>query len=150
MATIDYTVERIIQLKPLQFNIASPDYSPAARELVSGIGYIVTWVLVSGSLDGQWLVAPVNSDINVQAYGSDWNAQTLNIQGSNETDEAPSNPINLKDALRNTIAMTGTNETEQILDNMYQYRPLLGGNPTNSVTVKMLILTRETKTGGRL
>jgi len=150
LATIDYSIERIIQLKPFQFDVFSADYSGTARQLVTGIGFVVTWVLVSGSLDGQWVVAPVNSDINVQAYGSNWNGKTLNIQGSNETDETPSNPISLKDALRNTIAMTGTNETEQILDNMYQYRPLLGGNPTNSVTVKMLILTRETKTGGRL
>lgn len=150
MATILYSIERIVQKKPFEFSVISADYSASARDFVTGISYVVTWALVSGSLDGQWVVAPVNSDINIQAYGTDWNGRTLNFQGSNETDTTPSNPVNLKDGLRNTIAMTGTNETEQILDNMYQYRPLLGGNPTNPVTVKMLVLTRETKIGGKL
>ncbi|KKM75161.1 hypothetical protein LCGC14_1392960, partial [marine sediment metagenome] len=38
MATIDYSIERIIQLKPFQFDVFSADYSGTARQLVTGIG----------------------------------------------------------------------------------------------------------------
>ncbi len=126
MATVSYTAELV-------------NY----RDLGLGIGkaYVITWVLSSGNLDGQWYIAPVFDDINVQAYSSDWGGQTLNIQGTNETGASPSNPVNLKEAQRGAIAMT-SDDTEQILDNLYQYRPLLGGNPGANLTVKMLFIKK--------
>ncbi len=149
MATISYTIERIEKRKTGSFQAVTTDYSTVT--FVKGDAYVVTWVLVSGSLDGEWFIAPAETDVSIQAYGSDWNSQTLNFQGTNETTNlpvkttasaVPSNPVNLTEPTRTTIAMTGTANVDQVLENMLQYRPLLGGNPTNSVTVKMLIVVK--------
>lgn len=148
MATVSYTVERIKKKKPLTFVAIDADYS--TLDFIEGEAYIVTWSLTSGNLDGQWFAAPVFSEISIHAYGTDWDDRTLYFQGSNETDATPSNPANLKDSQRNTISMTGTNETEQILENMYQYRPLLSDNPAAAVVIKMLIIIDSTKSGGKI
>jgi len=112
---------------------------------IGGIEYgktiIVTWVLTSSDFEGDPFIAPTMTDVTVQAYGTDWNSRTLNFRGTLEVG-TPSNYVNLTDPTQTTIALTA-NGIKAVLENVYQYSPLLSGAPTNDVTVKAIYSKKD-------
>ena len=106
-----------------------------------GLALIVKWVLTSADFEGAPFVAPAFTDVTIHAYGTDWNGRTLNFRGSLEVATAPSNYVNLTDPTQTTIALTVAG-IKTVLENAYQYSPLLTGAPTNDVTVIAIFTKR--------
>lgn len=106
-----------------------------------GEAIVVTWILTSADFEGDPFIAPTFTDITVHAYGTDWNGKLLNFRGTNEVAASPSNYANLTDPTQTVIALTVPG-IKTVLENAYQYSPLLSGAPTNDVTVIAIFTKR--------
>lgn len=102
---------------------------------------VVTWILTAADFEGDPFIAPTFTDVIIHAYGSNWNARTLNFRGTNEVGASPSNYVNLTDPTQTIIALTAAG-IKTILENAYQYSPILSGAPTDNVTVIAIFTKR--------
>ncbi len=112
--------------------------SPYDVGLEYGEAIQVEWVLTSGGdIEGVPFVAPGFNDVTVQYTSSDWGGQILNFRGTLQIIATPTSWFNLTDGKQDVIAPT-ENGGKVVMENVYQYSPLLDGAPTANLTVLAL------------
>ena len=95
-----------------------------------------------GDIEGVPFAAPGFNDVTIQYTSADWGGKTLIFRGTLQIIETPTAWVNLTDAKQDAIAKTA-NGGSVVMENAYQYSPILDGAPT----ADLIVLALFTKKG---
>ena len=107
---------------------------------------VVRWPTMANGDTGGWVQVPWAGDKSMTARGTFGAGGSVALYGSNEIAAAPTMAtLPLNDPQGNVIAVTSTNQIEQVLEHTYQVSPkVTAGDGTTSLTVEM-IFTKTTR-----
>lgn len=101
-----------------------------------GSANLYEWANLNAGDTVDWLTLPVKADKSVHVYGAF--GGTVTIQGTNETDDAPANPVTLNDSRGEGNPLTFTTaDLRTVLEAVHKIRPLPGAGVVNT-TVRLL------------